>query len=134
MYFDTAKTFQITLYKIQLIRLHFKIPEKREKSYGYYTQLIWIIIKSKNRGSGPANPERVRSRNVTRLNTVSSYCMLPSGLLHRASVSVSRNFLHLLSFFYGATGEMTPGALFLLGDGSTRVLLHPQSACSRGSG
>ena len=38
-----AKTFQITLYKIQLIQLHFKIPEKREKSYGYYTQLIHII-------------------------------------------------------------------------------------------
>ena len=38
-----AKTFQITLYKIWLIRLHFKIPEKREKSYGYYTQLIRII-------------------------------------------------------------------------------------------
>ena len=42
--------------------------------------------------------------------------------------------LHLLSILYGATGEMTPRALFLLGDGSTGVLLSPQSACSRGSG
>ena len=38
-----AKTFQITLYKIRLIQLYFKIPEKGKKSYCYYTQLIRII-------------------------------------------------------------------------------------------
>ena len=37
-----AKTFQITLYKIRLIWLYFKIPEK-EKSYCFYKQLIQII-------------------------------------------------------------------------------------------
>ena len=30
VYIDMAKTFQITLYKIWLIRLYFKIPEKRK--------------------------------------------------------------------------------------------------------
>ena len=51
--------------------------------------------------------------------------MLSSNLLQGASVSVSCNFLHLLSILYGAMGEMTPRALFLLGDGLTGVLLSP---------
>ena len=67
--------------------------------------------------------------------------MLSSNLLQRASVSVSHNFLYLLSILYAAMGEMNPRALFLLGDGLTRVprvqnprlhlpSLHPLDLCA----